>query len=153
MAKILYLEDEAWQVQSTVITFVEKELGHAVTLVKSIAEASEALSAKRYDAVFLDIMLNLKEVIEFENSGLQVAQLILDGTFADAGNPATLPIIIASGVWDATVKDSRDNRWTVEDRARALGISHRHFLRKPFLADEVREILEQSLHKNDSGEK
>jgi CheY-like chemotaxis protein len=104
MAKILYLEDEAWQVRSTVITFMEKELGHTVTLVKSIAEAKEALSNTPYDAVFLDIMLDLKKgFIEFENSGLLIAQFILDGRFADAGNLSTLPIVIASGVWDATV--------------------------------------------------
>jgi len=150
MARILYLEDESWQVQSTVITFMEKELGHTVSLVESLAEVEEELSTTPYDAVFLDIMLDLKKgFIEFENSGLHIAQLILDGKFADAGNPSTLPIVVASGVWDATVRDSMGRGWTVEDRAHSLGISHRYFLRKPFLVDEVRKVLERVLQKRD----
>ncbi|OQY23723.1 MAG: hypothetical protein DRJ03_27215 [Chloroflexi bacterium] len=151
MARILYLEDEAWQVQSTVITFIEKELGHTVSLVKSTAEARESLSTTPYDAVFLDIMLNEKGLIEFEDSGLLIAQLILAGEFAAAGNPATLPIVVASGNWDATVRDSMGRGWTVEDRARSLGISHKRFLRKPFLADEVRDILHNVLEDQGKG--
>ena len=148
MAKILYLEDEAWQVKGTVITFLRKELGHEVTLVKSMSEAKEQLSTTVCDAVLLDIMLDLKRgIIEFENSGLLIAQLILDGEFADAGNPPTLPIVIASGVWDATAVDAPGRRLTVEDWAKSLGISHRFFLRKPFLSDELREVLGQALGK------
>lgn len=152
MAKILYLEDEAWQVENTVITFMKKELGHTVVLVDSIEEAKKELSTTAYDAVFLDIMLDHKRgLIEFENSGLQIAQFILDSKFADAGNPATLPIIIASGVWDATVRNSRGRGWTVEDRARALGIHYRYFLRKPFLVEEVCEVLDRALQQDDEG--
>jgi CheY-like chemotaxis protein len=147
MAKILYLEDEAWQVKDTVITFLEKELEHSVILVKSIAEATEELSSTPFDVVFLDIMLDIKGFIKFENSGLLIAQSILEGRFADAGNPPTLPIVIASGVWDATVKDAMGRGWTVEDLARTLGIPRRYFLRKPFLVDEIRQLLAQALHK------
>jgi len=142
MAAILYLEDELWQVESTVVTFMEKELRHTVTLVRSVAEAEEKLSTTPFDVVFLDIMLDLnKGIIEFENSGLQIAQFILDGKFAGAGNPATLPIIIASGVWDATVMDATGRRLPVEDWVLSLGLSQRCFLRKPFLADEMAEAL------------
>lgn len=150
MAKILYLEDEVWQVQGTVITFLEKELGHSVTIVKSINEAMKALSSTQYDVVLLDIMLDSKQgLIEFDNSGLLLVQDILDSKFADAGNPSTIPIIIASGVWDATVKDSSGERWTVEERTSSLGIKYDHFLRKPFLVDEVRNVLERALQKSD----
>ena len=152
MAKILYLEDEAWQVRGTVVTFLEKELGHTVILAQSIAEVKEALSTAAYDAVFLDIMLDANQgLIDFENSGLLIAQMIMGGQFAGAGNPATLPIIIASGVWDATVKDALGRGWTVEDRARNLGIPPRHFLRKPFLVDELDEVLAQALKQRDKG--
>ncbi len=93
-------------------------------------------------------MLDLKRgIIEFENSGLLIAQLILDGKFADVGNPPTFPIVIASGVWDATAVDTTGRRLTVEDWAKSLGLSHRYFLRKPFLADELREVLERALGK------
>jgi CheY-like chemotaxis protein len=150
MAKILYLEDEVWQVQGTVITFLEKELGHRVTVVKSIVEATGALSSAPYDVVFLDIMLDSqKGLIGFDDSGLLIVQHIQEGKFADAGNPSTLPIIIASGVWDATVRDSSGRKWTVEDRAGSLGISYDHFLRKPFLVDEVRKVLERALQRSD----
>jgi CheY-like chemotaxis protein len=149
VANILYLEDETWQVQSTVITFLERELGHTVTLVGSTDDARKELSATPYDAVFLDIMLDLNQgTIDFEKSGLMIAQLVLNGEFEEAGNPPTLPTIIASGVWDATVKNSMGRGWTVEDRARSLGISHRYFLHKPFLIDEVRQVLEQALQGN-----
>jgi CheY-like chemotaxis protein len=152
MAKILYLEDEGWQVQNTVITFMEKELGHTVKLVSSIEETTNELSTIAYDVVFLDIMLDLKKgLIEFENSGLQIIQLILADQFATAGNPSTLPIIIASGVWDATIKDSVGTGWTVEDRVRALGISYKCFLRKPFLVDEVQEVLARALNRDEEG--
>jgi DNA-binding response OmpR family regulator len=150
MAKILYLEDEVWQVQGTLINFLEKELGHRVSVVKSIAEATGALSSAPYDVVFLDIMLDFqKGSIEFDDSGLLIVQHILDGKFAEAGNPSTLPLIIASGIWDATVRDSSGRKWTVEDRASALGIKYDHFLRKPFLVDEVRNILERVLRRSD----
>jgi CheY-like chemotaxis protein len=146
MAKILYLEDEPWQVQNTVVTFMEKELGHTVRLVKSIEETRRELSTRPYHVLFLDIMMDpQKGLIEFENSGLQIIQLVLENRFAQAGNPAGLPIIIASGVWDATVKDAQGRGWTVEDRARALGISYRYFLRKPFLVDEVGQVLARVL--------
>jgi CheY-like chemotaxis protein len=148
MARILYVEDEAWQVQSTVITFIEKELEHTVILVESIAAAIEELSTTAYDAIFLDIMLNAKGVIEFENSGLLIVQLILDGEFAAAGNLPSTPIVIVSGVWDATIKDSIGTRWTVEDRAHNLGISHQYFLRKPFLVDEVSKVLDRALQES-----
>jgi CheY-like chemotaxis protein len=150
MAKILYLEDEPWQVESTVITVMEKEFGHDVTLVKSTDEALAALSTTAYDAVFLDIMMHYKAgAIDFENSGLLVAQRILDGEFAAVGNPSTLPIVIASGVWDSTVTNATNVRWTVEDRARSLGIPSHCFLRKPFLAGEVHDVLEQALREGD----
>lgn len=150
MAKILYLEDEAWQVKSTVITFMERELGHQVTLVESIAQAKEKLSTTPWDVVILDIMMNLRKgLIDFEDSGLQIAQSILEGQYASAGNPADLPIIIASGVWDATVRDAAGHGWTVEDRARSLGIPRRHFLRKPFLVDEVQAVLITALEINE----
>ena len=150
MARILYLEDEVWQVKGTVITFMERELGHAVTLVESIAEAKEELSTNHYDAVFLDIMLDpRKGLIEFDNSGLLIAQLILNGEFASAGNPSTLPIVIASGVWDATVRNLMGTRWTVEDLALSFGIPYQRFLRKPFLVDEVCKVLRQALREGD----
>jgi CheY-like chemotaxis protein len=152
MANILYLEDEAWQVESTVIVFVERELGHTVTLTETISGAREQLSNRSFDVVFLDVMVDMaKGHIELENSGLKIAQEILDGEFAGAGNPPTMPIIIASGVWDATVKDAGGTGWTVEDRAHALGISQRHFLRKPFLADEVDSTLKEALKPGPQG--
>lgn len=148
MAQILYLEDEVWQVENTVITFMQRELGHSVTLVSSIDEARQELATSTYDIVFLDIMLDPKHLIEFTNSALLILKLILDGAFIDAGNPPTVPIVIASGVWDATVRNSTGTGWTVEDLARSLGISHRFFLRKPFLGDEVQEVLERALAKD-----
>lgn len=147
--KILYLEDEAWQIEDTVVTFVEKELGHIVIVVRSAEEAKSELSRIPYDVVFLDIMMDSSRgQIDFDASGLQVAQWILEGQFGNAGNPPSLPIVIASGVWDATVKDVNGRGWTVEDRAHALGISQRSFLRKPFLVDEVREVLSQVLQRD-----
>lgn len=148
MARILYLEDEEWQVRNTVVTFIEKELAHTVVLVDSVEKARQELSTAVYDVVFLDIMMDrTKGLIEFENSGLQVAQDIMEGTFSGMGNPSTMPIVIASGVWDATVRNSTGTGWTVEDLAQALGISHRFFLRKPFLVDEVSAVLERALPK------
>jgi hypothetical protein len=148
MASILYLEDESWQVESTVITFIEKELGHEVMLVRSVAEAKAQLSTTPFNVVFLDVMLDLdRGLIEFENSGLQIGKLILDGTFADAGNPTTLPTVIASGVWDATAVDKAGTRLTVEDWVLSLGLQRQCFLRKPFLVDEMREVLEWALSK------
>lgn len=142
MGRILYVEDEPWQVKNTVITIIERELKHTVVLVGSVAEAKEALSKTPYDVIFLDVMLDRTQgVIEMENSGLGIAKMILSGTFTSAGNPSSLPIIIASGVWDTTVHDEAGNRWVVEDIAKALGIPRRNFLRKPFLVDEVQEIL------------
>ncbi len=141
MAKILYLEDAKWQVEGTVVTYMEKELKHAVTLVASIDEAVEELSTSSYDVVFLDIMMD-DWGIEFEDSGLRVAERIREGEFAEHGNPAPLPIVIASGVWDATVKDTATGtRRTVKDRALALGIPETHFLYKPFVADEIQQVL------------
>ena len=146
MANILYLEDEQWQVQGTVITFIERELGHAVSHVQSVANAETALMTDRYDVVFLDVMMDPHQgLIEFENSGLQIAQFILAGKYTAAGNPPTIPIVIASGVLDATVEDATGARSTVEGRALALGISERGFLRKPFLVDEIRDVLEWAL--------
>lgn len=142
MCRILYVEDESWQVKNTVITVIERELQYTVDLAGSVAEATAMLSTNRYDVVFLDVMLDkTKGVIEFENSGLGIARMVLKGTFTDAGNPSTLPIIIASGVWDTTVHDEEKNRWVVEDFAKSLGIPRANFLRKPFLVDEVQEIL------------
>lgn len=142
MCKILYVEDEPWQVKNTVITVIEKELHYAVDLASSVTDAKVMLSTNQYDVVFLDVMLDkTKGVIKSENSGLGVAKMILSGTFTDAGNSPALPIIIASGVWDTTVQDEEGNRWKVEDFAKSLGIPRTNFLRKPFLVDEVREIL------------
>ena len=98
MGRILYVEDEPWQVKNTVITIIERELKHTVVLVGSVAEAKEALSKTPYDVIFLDVMLDRTQgVIEMENSGLGIAKMILSGTFTSAGNPSSLPIIIASG--------------------------------------------------------
>lgn len=142
MAKLLYLEDEIWQVKGTVIVFIQKELRHSVTLVNTNEQAIRELNSTKYDAVLLDIMMVLnKGAIQFENSGLYIAQLIIDGRFNKAGNPSDLPLIVASGVWDTTIKDEHGSRWTVEDLAKSMGISHNFFLRKPFLVDEVRDVL------------
>lgn len=146
MANVLYLEDEIWQVESTVVIFMERELGHSVVLTKSIAETREQLSSHSFDVVILDILVDMtRGQIELENSGLMIAQQLLEEEFASAGNPSTLPIIIASGVWDATVRDSSGTGLTVEDRADALGISQALFLRKPFLAEEVGKVLDEAL--------
>jgi DNA-binding response OmpR family regulator len=148
MARILYLEEQAWQVDKTVIIYMERELGHVVTLVKSVDEIESELSTNSYDAVFLDIMLDRsKGIIEFENSGLLIAQRILNGKYETAGNPSTLPIVLASGVWDATIRDLAGRTWTVEDFVRHLGIPGLFYLRKPFLVDEVEEILKKVLRK------
>jgi len=142
VCRILYVEDEPWQVKNTVITVIEKELQYTVDLAGSVTDAKEALSTTKYDVVFLDVMLDrTKGVIELENSGLSIARMILGGIFAAAGNPPTLPIIIASGVWDTTVHDEDGNRWVVEDIAKSLGIPRDNFLRKPFLSDEVQKML------------
>lgn len=146
MTKILYLEDEMWQVENTIITFMRKELGLTVDLVTTTDEAIKELSTNVYDAVFLDVMLDLTSgSIKYNNSGLLIAKLILDGEFIDSGNPTNIPIIIASGVWDTTVTDQNGSEFTVEDRARSLGIPYSYFLRKPFLVDEVKTILQKAL--------
>lgn len=153
MAKILYLEDERWQVQGTVITFIEKELGHDVNLVTTVAEAQEALSIITYDIVFLDIMMDPTQgSIEFENSGLLIAQSILEDKFAEAGNPSSLPIVIASGVWDATVNNTTHKGLVVTDYAQRLEIPEEHFLHKPFTADEVQTILVLALQQDEEKE-
>jgi CheY-like chemotaxis protein len=149
MAKILYLEDEAWQVQSTVTTFMERELGHTVKLVLSVEDARRALSTETYDIVFLDIMLDPNRApIEYEHSGFYLLALIQGGEFEQVGNPSGLPVVIASGVWDATMRTPDGTVSTVEDRAAQFGIPSERFLRKPFLVDEVREVIELALEED-----
>jgi len=142
MARILYLEDQPRQVRGTVVTFIEVELNHQVELVTSLAEAETALSRDPYDAVMVDILLDAQRgLIQFENSGLALVRHLLEGEFTAAGNPVTTPIIIASANWDATIVDDSGRRSTVEDLAQDMGISPRNFLRKPFLAEEILQLL------------
>jgi hypothetical protein len=137
------VEDEAWQVEHTVLIVMEKELGHEIVLVQSIEEAERSLRSEPFDFVFIDVMLKpTKGVIELEKSGLQIAQRILDNVFANAGNPSSLPVIVASGVWDATIRDQAGDSLVVRDKALSMGIPEACFLRKPFLVEEVEELLE-----------
>lgn len=146
MANILYLEDEPWQVEGTVTTLMEVEFGHQVTVVNSLEEAEAALSAREYDAVFLDIMLSSRSgMINFNDSGLRLAQLTQMGAFEHAGNTAALPIVIASGVWDATVQEPGGGRLSLEACVLSMGIPGRSFLRKPFLAEELALALQSVL--------
>jgi CheY-like chemotaxis protein len=144
MATILYLEDEVWQVEGTVLTILEKKLGHKVTLVKSVEEATIQLSAVQFDVIVLDVMMDPRQgYIELEKSGLQIALQILNGEYSPAGNPPTMRMIVASGVWDATVQDASGTRWTVEEYVHSIGIPQGCSLRKPFLVKEIDKVMSE----------
>jgi CheY-like chemotaxis protein len=142
MGRILYLENQAVLVKGTVATFITRKLKHQVDLVVSLAEAQAELAHTKYDAVLIDILLDSRSgLIRFEESGLALAEQLLAGEYTAAGNPAATPIIIASGNWDATVVDQSGQRSTVEERAWDMGIPKRNFFRKPFLTEEIIQLL------------
>jgi CheY-like chemotaxis protein len=146
MANLLYLDDEPWQLENTVLTFLRKELGHSITMTKSIQEADHALSSATYDIACLDIMMDSNMgSIQFEESGLKIAQWIMSGKYTHVGNGPELPIIIASGFWDITVKNLEETKGTVEEYATSLGIPKDSLLRKPFLADEIENVITRAL--------
>lgn len=154
MAKILYLEDEKWQVEGTVITIMEKEYGHDVTLVQTVEIAHQNLMDTSYDIVILDIMTNsIKGIIDFDESGFKIAKLLLDGKYEESGNSPETPIVIASGVWDMTIREANGDEKTVLAKAREMGIKNKMFLRKPFTVDELEAIFNLIIlgeHKNGS---
>lgn len=147
MAKILYLEDQTWQVLGTVITYLEKGLKHEVKLVNTVSDAETELTSDVYDVIIVDIMMNQIGAIRFEESSFRLIQEILDNAFTDFGNSSETPIVIASGVWDATVTDKGEQRSTVRDLAQSFGIPQDNYLFKPFSADEIQRTLDTILAK------
>lgn len=146
MAIFLYLEDEAWQVDGTVLKVILREYGHQFELVLSLEEARSRLQSHRYDGVWLDVGLNLEHgQIEFERSGLALMKQILDGEFEAAGNSSQMLVVVASGVWDTTVKGGDHSGATVETIVSALGVPPQFYLRKPFLVDELFEVVNSAL--------
>src|SRR4051794_19636544 len=104
MASILYLEDEDWQIDGSLLTVLRDEFHHKVMMCTSVAKARELIRSTRYDAFVVDIMMDPLIPVSYPETPFPLLEEILAGAFVQAGNRADLPIIIVSGVLDMEMR-------------------------------------------------
>ena len=96
--------------------------GHAITVANSVKAAIEAVKNKKFDIVFLDIVMPDKD-------GVEILEDIKDLL------PA-LPVVMMSG-------------YTLEDKKlKAQELGAVGYLKKPFEIDDVKQIMKDTLGKN-----
>ncbi len=153
--RVLYVEDEAWQVEGTVTTVLEIELGADVTVVGSAYEARMALRRGPFDVIVLDVMMDPRKALRLRETSLWLAKQVRDGSL---GRNRTTPIVLATGVWDLPMTVQREGgaleQTRVGEEARRLLGEDLAYLSKPYtggqLASKIREVL-RSREQDDRG--
>lgn len=145
MARLLYVEDEAWQIDDTLIPILEDEFHHSVRHCASIAEADKRLGSDLFDVVILDIMMDASRPIRFEDSAFNLLDRIRSGQYSAAGNSAHMPVIVASGVWDMVMTWKDGSRIRVADAMQRMGLTEDRCLHKPFQEDDLNALIARIL--------
>jgi len=149
--RILYVEDEGFQVRGTIDRALEIELGASVTLARSVAEARKRLQTEDFDVVILDIMMDPLHPVTVGGSSLALLDDLRGECGAEA--PASrIPIVFATAVWDLPLPvpttGGKMQRATVGSYvADRLGDEEPIRVEKPFTGTElvkaVRKVLDR----------
>lgn len=150
MARILYVEDDVWQVKPT-IAVLKAEYGHEIVLQTGIDNATDALTREPFDIVLFDVMLNGGKPITFAESAFELLRQIRSGAFSSASNGSDLPVIFATGVADMSMTWQDGSRVKVREGMTRMGVATGSVLIKPYTADEVHELVLR-LTLNEEGE-
>ena len=145
MQSILYLEDEPWQVDGTVVSVLRIEYAYQVKVVASADKAEAELQKSKYDALVVDIMLDPNKPISYQKSAFEMLGRIKEGVFAPFGNEVSVPVVIASGVLDAVVTWLDGERIKVREGLSRIGIASECCIAKPFTAEELHMAIQSAI--------
>ena len=146
MAKILYLEDEKWQIEHSVCTRLEIEFGHEITIVKNLKDAIAILNHVDFDVIIVDIMLNPRNPITYETSGFALLSRLLKEDSGKGTNALKYRVVVATGVLDKSATSLDGSRISVANGLAALGIADKQCVKKPFSAEELNDAISIALH-------
>lgn len=144
MAYILFMEDEGWQTNPT-INVLRTEYGHKLTFCSTIEEADKILRKQSFEVFIGDIMMDPDGPITYETSAFVIIDDIRKGVYTKYGNPANMPIIVATGVSAMEMKWKDGDRIKVNDAISRAGIPEDCCIDKPYLAQDLANIIDRVL--------
>ncbi len=113
---ILLIVDDEWSILQTT-SIALKSMGHRVHIAENRSQARKVINEEPIDAMFLDIMLGHENGIDFLN------ELKTEGN--------TVPVIMFTA------------HSTIELAVQSMKLGAYDFIQKPFLPDEIRQMLDK----------
>jgi hypothetical protein len=150
--RLLYVEDESFQVGRAMMAVLRAELGAEVKVANTVEAARDLLMKTPFEAVILDVSADPGRPIVPPESFLVLAAELREGRYGVV-NPAGSPLVFATAVWDlpVVVETERAQAWTyggrtVKDVACSiLGSEKPIVLQKPFLGTHLAKRIREAI--------